>query len=257
MQVLFVSPDGSAQRLDQVSASTKERGPVRLFREGQKRKVSVTANIGGRDLGSIQKDIEKAVAGTEMGDCFVNYGGELSRMTESMRDLSAVFILAIILIYMVMAAQFESLIHPLTVMLTVPLGFGGVLVTLALTGTTLNTLSFLGLIIMAGVVVNNGIVLVDYINKLRERGIERDEAIVKGTITKLRAMLLTASVAVVGMLPMAISRTEGSEMRAPIALAVIGGMVAASFLMLFFIPALYRAFDGLASFFSKKETTVE
>jgi HAE1 family hydrophobic/amphiphilic exporter-1 len=158
-------------------------------------------------------------------------------------SLGVAFALAIILVYMVMGAQFESLIHPFTVMFTVPLGLIGVIVLLLITGNTLSLPSLLGIIILAGVVVNNGIVLVDYVNQLRSRGLSKDEAIMEGSITKLRAMLLTALVAIVGMAPMAISKGVGAEMRAPIALAVIGGMVVSTFLMLVVIPTLYSIFD--------------
>jgi len=130
-------------------------------------------------------------------------------------------------------------------MFTVPLGLIGVIGLLLLTGNSLSLPSLMGVIILAGIVVNNGIVLVDYINRLRARGLSRAEAIVKGSTTKLRAMLLTAIVAVVGMLPMAISRGEGAEMRSPIALSVVGGMVVSTFLMLVVIPVLYSIFDDL------------
>jgi len=154
-------------------------------------------------------------------------------------------VLAILLVYMVMAAQFESLLHPFTVMFTVPLGLVGVIGLFLLTGDTLSLPSGLGVIILAGIVVNNGIVLVDYVNQLRARGLSREEAIVEGGATKLRAMMLTALVAIVGMLPMAVSSGEGSEMRAPIALAVVGGMVISTFLMLVVIPTLYSIFDDI------------
>lgn len=129
---------------------------------------------------------------------FVEYGGEIKRMRETFVSLGAAFALAILLVYMVMGAQFESLIHPFTVMFTVPLGLIGVIVLLLITGNTLSLPSLLGIIILAGIVVNNGIVLVDYVNQLRARGLPKDEAIVEGSITKVRAMLLTALVAIVG-----------------------------------------------------------
>jgi HAE1 family hydrophobic/amphiphilic exporter-1 len=157
---------------------------------------------------------------------------------------------------MVMAAQFESLIHPFTVMFTAPLGLIGVIGILLFTGNTLSMPSLLGVIILAGIVVNNGIVLVDYVNQLRARGLSREKAIVEGSITKLRAMLLTALVAIVGMLPMAISSGVGSEMRAPIALSVIGGMVVSTFLMLIVIPTLYSIFGDLGHHTKKRANQV-
>jgi HAE1 family hydrophobic/amphiphilic exporter-1 len=166
-------------------------------------------------------------------------------MRETFVSLGMAFALAVLLVYMVMAAQFESLLHPFTVMFTVPLGLIGVIGILLFTGNTLSMPSLMGVIILAGVVVNNGIVLVDYVNQLRKRGMSKEEAIVKGSLTKLRPMLLTALVAIVGMLPMAISSGFGAEMRGPIALSVIGGMVVSTFLMLVVIPTLYSIFDDL------------
>jgi HAE1 family hydrophobic/amphiphilic exporter-1 len=244
--ILITAPLGSQHRLSDFAEISKGEGPVSLFRENQKRKVSVTANFSGRDLGSILANIQSKVAKADLPQgYFVQYGGDIERMRETFFSLGAAFILAILLVYMVMAAQFESLLHPFTVMFTVPLGLVGVIGLFLLTGNTLSLPSGLGVIILAGIVVNNGIVLVDYINQLRARGLSREKAIVVGSATKLRAMLLTAIVAIVGMLPMAISKGEGAEMRAPIALAVVGGMVVSTFLMLIVIPILYSIFDDL------------
>lgn len=245
-EILVAAPLGSQHRLSDIAKILKGEGPVRLFRENQKRKASVTANFSGRDLGSILADIRSKVAKTGFPPgYFVEYGGEIKRMRETFVSLGLAFALAVLLVYMVMAAQFESLIHPFTVMFSVPLGLIGVIGILIFTGNTLSMPSLLGVIILAGIVVNNGIVLVDYINQLRARGLSREKAIVEGSLTKLRPMLLTALVAIVGMLPMAISRGVGAEMRAPIALSVIGGMVISTFLMLVAIPTLYSIFDDL------------
>jgi HAE1 family hydrophobic/amphiphilic exporter-1 len=244
--ILVAAPLGSQHRLSDIAEISKGEGPVRLFRENQKRKASVTANFSGRDLGSIIADIQSKVSKIDLTrGYFVEYGGDIKRMRETFVSLGMAFALAVLLVYMVMAAQFESLIHPFTVMFTAPLGLIGVIGILLFTGNTLSMPSLLGVIILAGVVVNNGIVLVDYVNQLRKRGLSREQAIVKGSITKLRPMLLTALVAIVGMLPMAISSGVGSEMRAPIALSVIGGMIISTFMMLVVIPTLYSIFDDL------------
>jgi HAE1 family hydrophobic/amphiphilic exporter-1 len=244
--ILVAAPLGSQHRLSDIARISKGKGPVRLFRENQKRKASVTANFSGRDLGSILVDIRSKVEkiGFPRG-YFVEYGGEIKRMRETFLSLGAAFALAVLLVYMVMAAQFESLVHPFTVMFTVPLGLIGVIGILLFTANTFSMSSLLGIIILAGVVVNNGIVLVDYVNQLRSSGLTREKAIVEGSLTKLRAMFLTALVAILGMLPMAISKGMGAEMRAPIALSVVGGMVVSTFLMLIIIPTLYSIFDDL------------
>jgi len=255
--ILVGSPLGSQHRLSDITKISKGKGPVRLFRENQKRKASVTGNFRGRDLGSILADIQSKVAKVDFPQgYFVEYGGEIKRMRETFFSLGAAFVLAILLVYMVMAAQFESLIHPFTVMFTVPLGMIGVIGILLFTGDTLSLPSLLGIIILAGIVVNNGIVLVDYVNQLRARGLSKDEAIIEGSITKLRPILLTALVAIVGMLPMAVSKGVGAEMRAPIALSVIGGMVISTFLMLVVIPTLYSIFDDLGHHTKKRANQV-
>ncbi|MDY6843964.1 MAG: efflux RND transporter permease subunit, partial [Thermodesulfobacteriota bacterium] len=245
--ILIAAPFGSQHRLSDIAEILKGKGSVRLFRENQKRKVSVTGNFAGRDLGSILADIKSRIAKVDFPrGYFVEYGGEIKQMRETFVSLGTSFILSILLVYMVMAAQFESLVHPFGVMFTVLLGLIGVILFLLFTGNTLSLPSLLGVIIMAGIVVNNGIVLVDYINQLRERGIAKDEAIIFGAITKMRAMLLTAVVAIVGMIPMAVSTGEGAEMRAPIALSVIGGMIVSTFLMLIIIPMIYSILDDIA-----------
>ncbi len=255
--ILVTAPLGSQHRLSDIAAISKGEGPVRLFRENQKRKASVTANFSGRDLGSILADIQSDVAKMDMPQgYFVEYGGEIKRMRETFLSLGVAFVLAIILVYMVMAGQFESLIHPFTVMFTVPLGFIGVIGLLIFTGNALSLPSLLGIIILGGVVVNNGIVLVDYVNRLRARGLSREDAIVEGSLTKMRPMLLTAIVAVAGMLPMAISKGVGAEMRAPIALAVVGGMLISTFLMLVIIPTLYSIFDDIGHHTKRHATRI-
>jgi len=153
--------------------------------------------------------------------------------------LTIALILAIILVYMVMACQFESLIHPLIVMAELPLAFIGVGLALLITGQNLSLPSFMGIIILSGIVVNNAIVLIDYINQLRARGIEKCQAIIKGGTDRLRPILITSLTTVFGMLPMAVATGEGSEMMRPMAIAVIGGLAVSTVLTLVVIPVIY------------------
>ncbi len=246
-RAVITSNSGSQHHLEDVAEIVEGKGPVKLYRENQKRKTAITANFSGRDLGGILTDIKAVVKKMSIpSGYFVEYGGEAERMRETFVSLGAVFALAILLIYMIMAAQFESLVHPFTVMFTVPFGLIGVLLILLLTGNSLSMVSLLGVIILAGVVVNNGIVLVDYVNQLRARGMSKDEALIQGGVTKLRAVLLTAATAAFGMLPMAISSSEGSELRSPMALAVIGGLVVSTFLTLIIVPTAYSILDDIA-----------
>lgn len=246
-RAVIFSSQGSQHHLEDVSEIIEGKGPVKLYRENQARKTTVTANFSGRDLGSILNDIKARVDKMNLpSGYFVEYGGEAKRMRETFVALGSVFILAILLIYMIMAAQFESLVHPFTVMFTVPFGLIGVILILLLTGNSLSMVSLLGVIILTGVVVNNGIVLVDYVNQLRAKGMSKEEALIHGGVTKLRAVLLTAATATFGMLPMAISNSEGSELRSPMALAVIGGLVVSTFLTLIIVPTVYSILDDIA-----------
>ena len=222
-------------------------GPVKIERENKKRKVAVTANIAGRDLGSVASDIQKRIKDIRLPlGYYIELGGQYEKMKEAFGGLFFAFIFAVILVYMVMASTFESLLHPLIVMFTVLLGIIGVVLGLVIFRSTLNMGSFLGIILMAGVVVNNGIVMVDYVNILRRqqnKGIR--DALVEGCATKLRAITLTTLTTIVGMFPMAISRSSGSEFRAPMAISVIGGVLVSAIFTLYLIPVIYEWAEGL------------
>ena len=160
--------------------------------------------------------------------------GNIEQQNKTFNDLGIALILAILLVYMVMASQFQSLIDPFIIMFTVPLGLVGVLWALFLTNTTLSVTSFEGVIVMIGIVVSNGILLVDYTNKLRKRGIELHEAVVKAGRTRLRPILTTSLATVLGLIPLALG-IGGETSQAPLAIAVIGGLTVSTFLTLFFI----------------------
>ncbi|MCM8762106.1 MAG: efflux RND transporter permease subunit [Candidatus Omnitrophica bacterium] len=229
--------------LKEVAKTEIGEGPVKIERENKKRKVSVTANISGRDLGSVVKDVEQRISDVKLPfGYYIEFGGQYEKMKEAFGGLLIALIFAVFLVYMVMASTFESLLHPFMVMFTVLLGMIGVIVGLLLFRSTLNIGSFLGIILMAGVVVNNGIVLVDYVNLLRrQKNKDVRTALIEGCVTKLRAITLTT---VFGMLPMAISRSQGSEFRAPMAVSVIGGVLISALFTLYLIPVIYEAVDG-------------
>ena len=218
------------------------KGPVKIERENKKRKVSVMGNVTGRDLGSVVKDIKMRIKDIKLPfGYYIDFGGQYEKMKEAFGSLLFAFIFAIILVYMVMASDFESLIHPLIVMFTLPLGIIGVVAGLLFFHFTLSIGSFLGMILMAGVVVNNGIVMIDYVNLLRRDGKKGvRESLTEGCTTKLRAIILTTLTTVFGMLPMAISRTSGSEFRAPMAISVIGGVLISAIFTLYLIPVIYE-----------------
>jgi HAE1 family hydrophobic/amphiphilic exporter-1 len=150
------------------------------------------------------------------------------------------------MVYMVMASGFESLRDPFIVMFTIPMGIIGVVLGLLISGRSVNLPVWIGVILLAGIAVNNGIVMIDYINQLRRRGVEKHTAIIDGAVTRLRAVLLTALTTVLGMLPMALSTSEGAEFRAPMAITVMGGLTATTFLTLFIIPVIYSLFEKVS-----------
>jgi HAE1 family hydrophobic/amphiphilic exporter-1 len=151
--------------------------------------------------------------------------------------------LAVFLVYLVMASQFESLIHPLVILFTIPLALVGAVLALFITGTTVNVVAFIGVIMLAGIVVNNAIVLIDLINQLREQGKERLEAILEAGSARLRPILMTSLTTTLGLLPMAMGFGEGSEVRTPMAVTVIGGLTVSTFLTLLVIPVVYSLMD--------------
>ncbi len=245
----LVTPQNKVIYLDQVATIEKGEGPVQITRENQTRRISVTANIAGRDLGGVVRDIKARLGTIEKqipAGYFIEYGGSYKEMQEAFLILAGAFLLATLLVYMVMASQFESFRHPFVIMFTIPLGLIGVVLGLLVSGRPVNLPVLIGFILLAGIAVNNGIVMIDYVNQLRRRGVESKEAVVQGAVTRLRAVLLTALTTILGMLPMALSTSEGAEMRAPMAITVAGGLTATTFLTLFVIPIIYSLFEKIS-----------
>ncbi len=245
----ITTPFGTTILLKQVADIISTEGPVKIEREEQSRKTSVTASIEHRDLGSIVKDITKKIEPVEKAlpsGYSIEFGGEYKQMKETFTALGIAFLLAIILVYMVMAAQFESFLHPFIIMFTMPLAAVGVIWAFFLTNKAISMPALMGVIILAGIVVNNAIVFIDYTNRLRKKGMEIYEALILAGKTRLRPILITAFTTIFGMLPMAISSSEGSEMRSPMAIVVISGLLVSTLLTLIVIPVIYTIFDDLA-----------
>jgi len=252
-QTFIASPFGTQVRLEEVTKIEEAQGPVKLTRENRKRTISVGANISGRDLGGAMKEIQNIVDKMKLpAGYFIEYGGEFEQMMETFIALFVALILAILLMYMIMAALFESLAHPFAVMFTLPLAIIGVILGLFVTGTSISMTSLMGVLILFGIVVNNAIVLVDYVNKLRSRGMERNEAIVQGASIRFRPIFITAFTTILALVPMAISRAEGAEMRAPMAISVIGGLLAATILTLVVVPVVYSILDDISMRLSRR-----
>jgi HAE1 family hydrophobic/amphiphilic exporter-1 len=236
-----VTAEGDVVPLGAVAAIEERQGPQSISRENQERILRVSAGFEGRPFGAVVGDVEAALAAVEVPESFsVTLGGELEEQRKVFNDLLVGVALALFLVFTVMAVQFESLVHPLVIMTAVPFSFIGVTLALVLTGTTLNMNSFLGMIVLVGIVVNNAIVLVDYVNRLRrEEGLELVDALVRGGRRRLRPILMTTLTTALGLVPMAIGLGEGSEIQAPLARVVVGGLLTSSLITLVFVPSLY------------------
>ena len=244
LRSLMVPSSGGQQvRLGNIARIEKAASPVQVDRKYQQRIIDVTANVTGRDLGSVASDINGKLAQISVPPGFeVKQTGNVEQQQQTFRDLTLAFGLAIILVYVVMASQFQSLMDPFIIMFTVPLGIIGVFWMLALTGTTLSVTSFQGVIVMVGIVVSNGILLVDYTNHMRLRGIELHQAVIKASRTRLKPILMTSLATVLGLIPMA-AGIGGESTQAPLAIAVNGGLTVSTALTLFFVPVLYTVFE--------------
>jgi len=242
----IVSPvTGKQVRLSNFAKVYEAAGPVEIERQNRERVLRVECNVYGRSAGKIKDDIKKELDKLTMpADIMINFGGEAEEQQKAFRDLTLLLLLGIMLVYMVMAAQFESLLDPFIVMFAVPFTFTGVFVAFILTGTTLSLITFLGIIMLMGIVVNNAIVLISYINILRSRGLLMIEAVTTGGKERLRPVLMTTITTLAGLLPLALSRGEGSETWQPLGITMIGGLSVSTLVTLLFVPTLYAIFES-------------
>ncbi len=223
-------------------------GPSEVRRVDGRRVALVTANLAQGSLGgaveAVDAALQQSVAWPEEMTFFI--AGQNREWQKSRASLLLALALSIFLVYVIMAMQFESLVQPLVIMVTIPLALFGAAVALNVLGISLSIVVFLGMILLAGIVVNNAIVLIDYINTLRRRGVEREEAIVTAGSVRLRPILMTTATTVLGLLPMALGFGDGAELRSPMAVTVISGLVASTVLTLLIVPSVYIIFDRLA-----------
>jgi HAE1 family hydrophobic/amphiphilic exporter-1 len=230
--------------LQDVAQITPDTGPTKIERKNRERKVSVIADLApGYHLGNVQRELKQRLSKVDLGNVRLHWAGEAEQMRESFGHLISALLLAVALVYMLMAALFESLLNPFIIMFSLPMALVGALLALAITGETLSIVSMIGFIMLMGLVTKNAILLIDYTNTLRQRGMERNEAILEAGPTRLRPILMTTLAMVFGMLPTALKLGRGSEMRAPMAIAVIGGLIVSTLLTLLVIPTLYAIFD--------------
>ncbi len=236
--------DGGAVSLRNIVSAESATGPALIERRNQERVVMVRANFSGRDLGSIMADIRAALRDLPIPQGFsIVYGGDYEEQQEAFNELALGLALALVLVYMVMACLYESLRDPFVVMFSVPLAIIGVTVMLFLTGTTFNIQSYIGCIMLAGIVVNNAILLVDTANSLRrEEGLPLRAAVEEAGRRRLRPILMTALTTIFGLLPLALGLGEGGEAQSPMARAVVGGLLSSTFVTLVFVPVVYTFF---------------
>jgi HAE1 family hydrophobic/amphiphilic exporter-1 len=247
------TPDGTMVPLFAVAKFGIGKGPSEIKRLDQERTIIISGNIFQRPLKDVSADVNKAINKLDIPEDFtVKLTGESEEMAESFNSLRFALIFSIILVYMIMAGQFESFSQPFIIMATVPLSVIGVLLALYLTHTSINVVALLGLIMLGGIVVNNGIVLIDYLNILRAKGKSAEEAVIEASKARLRPILMTAMTTILGLLPMALALGEGSELRSPMAISVIGGLFVSTFLTLLVVPAIYLLSYELSSLFRKK-----
>ena len=241
----LTTSSGEKVVLRNLVTSESGRGPILIDRKDQQRRVTVSANIAGRDLGSVAADVQALLdqiprpVGYEL-----TVAGNFEEQQKAFRELIISLILALILVYMVLACQYESLRDPLVVMFSVPLAAIGVLVTLFITSTTLNVQSYIGCIMLGGIVVNNAILLVDQAGRLIHDGMHTRDALVEAGRRRLRPILMTTLTTILGLLPLALGIGEGADAQAPLARAVVGGLTGSTLITLVLIPAVYSLFHG-------------
>ncbi|KGE71951.1 efflux RND transporter permease subunit [Spirochaeta lutea] len=241
-EITFYNQAGSAIPLENVVELVEDQGPVSIQRKDRVRVISAVAGTTGeRPLNRITEDVEQAIAdlGPPPVGVSLSIEGASAEMTSSFESLFFALILAVMLVYMVMASQFESLVKPIIVMFSVPFAIIGLTAALLITNTTFNILSFTGAILLVGIVVNNAIVLLDYMSVLQQRGVPLEQAIIQGGRTRLKPILMTTTTTILGLFPMSLGFGIGSELRAPMARAVVGGLTTSTLITLVLIPTIY------------------
>jgi HAE1 family hydrophobic/amphiphilic exporter-1 len=248
--------DSSGQiSLDQVADVAVTQGPISITRVDRETTLSVSAGISGRDLGSVSADVQTALNAYIMPDGYrFEMGGMTETMTDAFSDLLLMLVLAVLLVYMIMASQFESLLYPFIIMFSMPLGLAGGVFGLFIAGIPLSVPGLIGTIMLAGIVVNNAIVFVDYVNT-RRRALKEDSrtAILRAGPIRLRPILMTTLTTVFGMLPMALGIGSGAEMAQPLALVIVFGLSLSTLVTLIVVPVLYLTLDNIGAKFRKKE----
>lgn len=249
---------GAAIPLAEVASIEEIQGPIALNRHNQQPQINVSSAISGRDLRSVMTDIEAVLEEMSIPEGYsYTMAGQAEDMVEAFAELAIALFFSIFLVYAVMAVQFENFLYPFIIMFALPTSVIGVVLGLAVTGIPFSVPGFIGIIMLAGIVVNNSIILVDYINILRRRGIERTEAIVEAGRSRLRPILMTTLTTVLAMIPLGLALGEGAEMQQPLAVTIIFGLTTSALFTLFFVPVIYIMFDNLSQKFKNRKKRKE
>ncbi|NCB68121.1 MAG: efflux RND transporter permease subunit [Bacteroidia bacterium] len=252
--ILIYNNQGQSVRLKDLGQVVERFTPPTIERKNRQRLVTVASTVSGTTIDKAVEAINVEIDKMEIpSDIYTEVGGTFKDQQESFADLFSLLIIIVLLVFIVMASQFESLTYPFIIMFSVPFGISGVILALALSGSTLNMMSFVGLIMLVGIVVKNGIVMVDYINLNRERGMGIIQAVVKGGRSRLRPVLMTTLTTVLGMMPLALSNSQGSEMWKSMAITVIGGLSVSTILTLVIVPTIYAIFGSVGVKRSRKK----
>lgn len=243
LDLTLSTPGGEQVALRNLVSTRAGRGPIQIDRKDQQRLVSIQANVTGRDIGSIAADVQSMLDRIPRPVGYqLSVGGNFTEQQKAFRELSASLVLALLLVYMVLACQYESLRDPIVVMASVPVAAVGVLIVLFLTGTTFNLQSFIGCIMLGGIVVNNAILLVDQAGQLVSSGFSVNDAVIEAGRRRLRPILMTSLTTILALLPLAVGVGEGADAQAPLARAVVGGLSGSTLITLILIPAVYSLF---------------
>ncbi|MEW5736824.1 MAG: efflux RND transporter permease subunit [Thermodesulfobacteriota bacterium] len=245
--MMIALPFGGSVPVSQLARVSEETGPVQILRKDKSRMIIVSMNVRGRSVGEVAGDLDRKLAAETLPSGYrLHQSGQVERMKESFADILMALILAVILTYLVLAALLESYLTPFSIMLTVPLGLIGVWVALYLTGESFNIFSMMAVVMLVGIVVNNAILIIDYMKVLERDGEPRDTAMLRAAAVRLRPIIMTTLAAAAAMVPMALALGWGAEMWASMAVASIGGLLSSAALSLFVVPAAYTLLDDLA-----------
>ncbi|MGR3301518.1 MAG: efflux RND transporter permease subunit [Candidatus Scalindua sp.] len=256
LENFIVNPEGERPiPLAAVAEINIKESPGEIRRLNQERVVVVSANLVGRDLRSAVRNIEKKIANIRMPDGYeVSVSGQSREMLVAFSSMTFAILLAAFLVYIVMASQFESLLHPFVIMSTIPFALVGVVIALFITSKPISVIVLIGVVMLAGIVVNNAILLVDCINTRRKDGMSRRESIIEGCKIRLRPILMTTTTTVLGLLPLAIGLGEGAELRMPMGITVIGGLLFSTLLTLILVPVVYDIVERAKESVWKRES---